>query len=78
MNKKFRLEEVIIDGYYFLHVPCLLWHSGKFWYNETECRQVENNGSISIKVLNSKFGIIKLRKNAKPCKIKLLKEEIPF
>lgn len=79
MSKKFRIKEVEIDGYYFTNIPALFWHSGKFWYNEFEVKEVYNNGSKSILLYGvSKLGIKKLRKSAKKCKIKLYIEPLPF
>ncbi len=78
MSKQFRLNEIEIDGYYFLNYEGLYWHSGKFWYREIECKQVYNNGSIAIKVNNTKLGLTKLRAQARKCKIKLNLLPIPF
>lgn len=71
MRDKFRLKEVNINGYYFLNEPGLFWHSGKFWYDEKEVKQVFNNGSLSVLIGNKKLGVKKLRKNAKPCVINI-------
>ena len=73
-----RIKEVEIDGYYFTNIPCLFWHSGKFWYNEREVKVVYNNGSKSILLGSSKTGVKKLRIFAKSCKIKLYIEPLPF
>ena len=79
MSIKFRLKEIEIDGYYFTGYEGLYWHSGKFWFNEEEVKQVYNNGSLSILLYGStKKSIKQLRKLAKPCKIKLFKESLPF
>ena len=79
MSLKFRLKEVEIDGYYFIGIEGLIWHSGKFWHYEEEVKEVYNNGSKSILLYGSvKRGIKKLRKFAKPCKIKILTENLPF
>jgi hypothetical protein len=79
MSKKFRLKEVEIDGYYFTNIEGLFWHSGKFWYNETEVKQVYNNGSLSLLMYGSqKMGIKKLRKFARRCRIKIVTESMPF
>lgn len=79
MNQRFRLKDVEINGYYFIGYEGLLWHSGKFWYNEIEIKQVYNNGSLSILLYGtSKKSIKQLRKLARPCIIKLLKETLPF
>lgn len=79
MNRKFRLKEIEIDGYYFTNIEGLFWHSGKFWFNEMEVREMYNNGSKSILLYgNSKRSIKKLRRFAKPCKIKLFTEQLPF
>ena len=74
-----RIKEVEIDGYYFTNTPFLFWHSGKFWYNEIEVKEVYNNGSKSILLYSSsKIGVKKLRRFAKSCKIKLYIEPLPF
>jgi hypothetical protein len=79
MNRKFRLKEVEIDGYYFTEIEGLFWHSGKFWFNEKEVKEVNNNGSLSILLYGgSKKSVKQLRKQARPCKIKLLTEPLPF
>lgn len=79
MSHKFRIQEIEINGYYFTEYPSLYWHSGKFWFNEKEVKKVYNNGSISLLLYGSKkVSIKKLRKQAKPCTIKLLKEYCPF
>ena len=79
MSIKFRLRDVEVDGYYFIGYEGLLWHSGQFWFNEIECKQVFNNGSLSIIIYgSSKKSVKKLRKIARRCKIKLLKEKLPF
>lgn len=79
MNRKFRLKEVEINGYYFTNIDGLFWHSGKFWFNENEVKEVYNNGSLSILLYgSSKKSIKQLRKFAKPCKIKLFTESLPF
>jgi hypothetical protein len=76
---KFRLKEVEIDGYYFIGYEGLLWHSGRWWQDETELKIVYNNGSQSVLLYGvSKKSIKQLRKLAKPCKIKLLTEKISF
>ena len=79
MNTRFRLKEVEINGYYFIGYEGLFWHSGKWWHNEIEQKVVENNGSLSVLLYGvSKKSIKQLRKIAKPCKIKLLTEHLPF
>lgn len=79
MNRKFRLKEIEIDGYYFTNIRGLFWHSGKFWFNEEEVKEVYNNGSRAILLYGvSKRSIRQLRKFARPCKIKLLSETPPF
>jgi len=79
MTRKFRLKEVEIDGYYFTNIKGLFWHSGKFWFNEEEVKEVFNNGSKSILLYGSqKRGVKKLRQFAKPCKIKIFTEPLPF
>lgn len=73
------IKEVEVDGYYFTTIKNLFWHSNKFWFNETEVKQVYNNGSISLLLYgSSKIGVKKLRKFAKKCKIKIYTEPIPF
>ena len=44
MKDKFRLKDIEIEGYYFPNHEGLYWHSGKFWFNEIECKKVSNNG----------------------------------
>jgi hypothetical protein len=79
MNRKFRLKEVEVQGYYFTEIEGLIWHSGKFWFNEVEVKEVYNNGSKSILLYGtSKKSVKKLRKMAHPCKIKLFTEQLPF
>lgn len=79
MNQKYRLKDIETDGYYFPQYEGLYWHSGKFWFNETEVKKVYNNGSLSLLLYGkSKISIKKLRKQAHKCKIKLLKERLPF
>ncbi|HMO63322.1 MAG TPA: hypothetical protein PKC39_14650 [Ferruginibacter sp.] len=78
MSQKFRLKDVEVTGYYFPSHEGLLWHSGDFWYNEEKVKKVCNNGSMSLLLAGSKIGVKKLRKEARLCKIKLLKETLPF
>ena len=79
MNLQFRLKEVEIEGFYFPEIEGLFWHSGKFWFNETEVKEVYNNGSKSILLYGtSKKSVKKLRKIARRCKIKLFTEALPF
>ena len=79
MSLKFRLKDVEVKGYYFVGYEGLLWHSGRFWFNEEEVKQVYNNGSLSILIYGStKKSIKQLRKVAKPCTIKIYKEKLPF
>ena len=74
-----RIKEVSIDGYYFTNIDGLFWHSGKFWMDDAEVKQVYNNGSLSIFLYGkSKRSITKLRKYAKKCTIKIYTEKIPF
>jgi len=75
---KFRLRDIETQGYYFINHPGLYWHSGVFWFNETQLKKVYNNGSLSILLHGSKIGLKKLRKQARPCTIKLYKEILPF
>lgn len=78
MKSKFRLKEIIITGYYFLNHEGLFFHSGKFWHNETELKIVYNNGSKAVDFFGTKLGIIKLRKQAIKCDIKINKDYPPF
>ena len=78
LKQKFRLKDIEIDGYYFIEHEGLYWHSGAFWIDEKKVKQVYNNGSLAIMYYNSKLSINQLRKKAKKCKIKLLKEVLPF
>lgn len=78
MKGKFRLMDIEIDGYYFPQHEGLYWHSGSFWLGEKELKKVYNNGSAAIMYHNSKLSINQLRKKAMKCKIKLLKETLPF
>lgn len=79
MNRRVRLKEVEIDGYYFTEIEGLFWHSGRFWFNERPVKEVYNNGSKSIILYgSSKKSIRQLRKQAKRCKIKLYTETLPF
>ena len=79
MSHKFRLQDIETEGYYFPGYEGLYWHSGSFWFNEDEVKQVCNNGSLSILLYGStKKSIKQLRKIARPCKIKLLKQTLPF
>jgi len=59
MSRKFRLEEIEIDGYYFLAHEGLYWHSGHFWYNEHQLKVVYNNGSQSVLLHGSKLASFK-------------------
>lgn len=74
----FRLKDIETDGYYFPPHEGLFWHSGHFWLNEKILKPVYNNGSLAIMYYNSKLSINQLRKKAMKCKIKLLKEKLPF
>ena len=78
MSRKFSVEEIEIDGYYFINHEGLYWHSGEFWFNEEKLKKVNNNGSLSIMLHGSKLGVKKLRKQARKCKIKLEKFKMPF
>ena len=74
-----KIKEIEVDGEYFTSIPNLYFHSGKFWYNEKEVKEVYNNGSKSILIYGStKMGVKKLRTFAKPCRIKLYIEPLPF
>ena len=73
------IKEVEIDGYMFTNIEGLFWHSGNFWFNNEIVPMVFNNGSKSILLYGySKRGISKLRKFAKPCRIKIYTETLPF
>lgn len=79
MNKIFRIEQVEIDGYYFIGYEGLIWHSGEFWFNEQLVKKIFNNGSLSILMYgNSKKSIKQLRKLARKCRVKIIKEQLPF
>lgn len=74
-----KIKEVEVEGEMFLNIPGLFYHSGKFWYNEVQVKEVYNNGSKSILLYSSsKIGVKKLRRFAKTCKIKLYIEPLPF
>jgi hypothetical protein len=74
-----KIKEVEIHGYYFTNIENLFWHSGKFWMRDKEVKQVYNNGSKSILLYGvEKRGVKKLRRFAKPCKIKIHTEPLPF
>lgn len=78
MSLKVRIQEVEVQGYYFPSCEGLFWHSGEFWYYEEQCKKVVNNGSLSLLLGNSKKSIKQLRKVAKKCTIKIVKEKLPF
>lgn len=78
MSRKFSVEQIEINGYYFPKREGLYWHSGEFWFNENQLKKVNNNGSLSVLLHGSKIGIKKLRKQARKCKIKLEKFKMPF
>jgi hypothetical protein len=72
MSRQIRIKEVEVNGYYFVGYDGLLWHSGKWWFNNVEQKVIENNGSLSVLLYGvSKKSIKQLRKLAKPCKIKI-------
>lgn len=74
-----KIKQVEVEGEYYPHIPNLFWHSGSFWFNEEKVKEVYNNGSKSILLYgNSKRGVIKLRKFAKRCRIKIFTEPLPF
>ena len=74
-----KIKEVEIDGYLFTNIDGLFWHSGNFWMNDEIVKQVYNNGSLAILLYGSqKRSIKQLRKYAKPCKIKIYTEKLPF
>lgn len=73
------IKEVIVEGYRFASVPNLFFHSGKFWMNGKEVRQVYNNGSKALLLYGvSKKSIKQLRKQAIKCTITIYKELSPF
>jgi len=74
-NKKLDIDEKII-AYKFINFEGLIFHSNKFWLHEKPCKIVYNNGSKSVLINGRKFGIIKLRKQAK--KIEITKIKLPF
>ena len=78
MSHLFRYEQIEIDGYYFINHQGLYWHSGHFWDGEQKVKQVYNNGSLAILFGTKKLGVKKLRPQAIKCKIKLLKQKLPF
>jgi hypothetical protein len=71
MSKKLRTE-VTVKGWIFPSLPGLVWHSGKFWLNDQPCKQVFNNGSISILYAGSKRSLKKLRQEAQPCMVTVM------
>ena len=74
-----KIKEVEINGYFFTEIDGLFWHSGKFWMNDKPVKEVYNNGSKSILLYGStKKSIVKLRKCAKHCIIKIYVEKMPF
>jgi hypothetical protein len=76
MSVKVRFDATI-KGWYFPSVTGLYYHSNAFWLYEEKCKIVFNNGSKSVLVGNTKYGIKKLRQDALPCEIKLL-DACPF
>jgi hypothetical protein len=78
VKAKFRLQDIETTGYYFTGYEGLYWHSGCFWLNEEKAKMINNNGSLSVSYYGSKKSVKQLRKIAKQCTIKLLKEKIPF
>lgn len=75
-----RIQTVIIDGYKFHSFPSLIFHSGKFWVNEIEVKEVYNNGSVAMVINGVKHGkkklLQKLRKEAYKVKIEI--DNCPF
>jgi hypothetical protein len=68
-----------VEGYTFKSVPNLLWHSGRFWMDNKEVKQVNNNGSLSLLLYgSSKKSIKKLRKEAVKSLITIEEEKLPF
>jgi hypothetical protein len=77
-----RVKETRIECYKFHQYPNLSFHSGKFWYNEIEVKEIYNNGSISLLINGIKKGKTKLLnqlrqpKNYYKCTIVI--DECPF
>jgi len=75
-----RIKTTKIDGYKFHSSPSLIFHSGKFWDNEIEVKEVYNNGSIAMKIMGVKYGktklLSKLRKEAYKVTIEI--DNCPF
>ena len=76
MTRKLRYTTQV-QGWIFPSKPGLVWHSGKWWVNGIETRQVYNNGSLSVLYAGSKCSIKKLRKEAQPCNI-TIHDDCPF
>jgi hypothetical protein len=76
MKKKVRFEAKV-NGWYFPNIPNLFWHSGSFWIGEEMCKIVFKNGSRSVLVGNTKYGLKKIRTQAQPCEITIL-NSCPF
>ena len=78
-----RIKEIRIDGYKFHSQPNLVWHSGKFWYNEVEVKEVFNNGSMAMEINGVKKGKKKFLKalkkagNVYKCVI-VIDDNLPF
>lgn len=73
-----QIKEVKVSGYGFTGYDGLFWHSGKFWFNNTEVKKVYNNGSIAILLYGTKKSIKQLRKLAYPCTIIIHTDPLPF
>ena len=74
-----KVRIIQVYGYTFKSVPNLVWHSGKFWMNDKEVKQVCNNGSISLLLYgSSKKSLKKLRKEAVKSIITIEEEKLPF
>jgi len=69
--------DVKIKGWCFPSKPNLIWHSGKFWLNDSPAKIVFNNGSNSILYYGSKISIKKLRLESQPCEVTLI-DSCPF
>lgn len=66
-----------VKGWYFPSKQNLIWHSGKFWLNDSPAKLVFNNGSNSINYYGSKISIKKLRKEAVECEVTII-DSCPF
>jgi hypothetical protein len=77
-----RIKETRIEAYKFHNYPNLVFHSGKFWQNDFEVKEVANNGSISLIINGVKKGKIKLLKELRNknnyYKCTIIIDECPF